>query len=154
MPAPKGHPRWGNPLKPKKYTPEALWEKALEYFEWCDNSPWHKNEAIKSGDMAGSIIEVPTKRPYTKEGLCVYLNISLQTLLNYESAENYETHFEVTKHINNIIRANQLEGASVGAYNPSIISQLLGLVNKQSVEHSGEITQKNIISFGGKEVEV
>lgn len=33
MPAPKGHPRWGNPLNPKKYTPNTLWKKSCEYFE-------------------------------------------------------------------------------------------------------------------------
>ena len=39
MPAPKGHPLWGNPIKPKKYTPEKLWEGAIEYFKWCDENP-------------------------------------------------------------------------------------------------------------------
>lgn len=146
---------WGNPLKPKKYTPETLWEGALEYFNWCDENPWRKKEPIKSGEMAGEVMDVPTSRPYTKQGLIVSLNISLQTYLNYSSAEGYETYFEVCKHINAVIEQNQLEGASVNAYNPQIIARLLGLVDKKDLTTDGEkIAPKNVMIFGGKEIEI
>ena len=31
-------------------TPEALWEAACEYFNWCDGHPWRKNEIVKSSE--------------------------------------------------------------------------------------------------------
>lgn len=145
MPAPKGHPLWGNPLKPKKYaTPEELWDAAVEYFDYCDENPWYKSEAIKGGDLAGSLVEVPTQRPYTFQGLCNFLNITYQTFSNYEKAKGYETYFEICTHIRAIIEQNQLEGATVGAYNHAIIARLLGLA--ENVNTNTTSKQEIIVS--------
>lgn len=101
--------------------------KAYEYFQWCDKNPWIKKEAIKSGDYAGTLIDIPTQRPYTLEGLCLYLGISLNTFKNYQDRKGFMT---VTTHVREIIDANQLEGAAVGAYNANIIARKLGLAEK------------------------
>ena len=59
-----------NPVgRPRKYTPQELWETACKYFEWCDSHPWTKYEPIKSGADAGKLIEMQLKIPYTIEGL-------------------------------------------------------------------------------------
>lgn len=135
MPAPKGHPLWGNPLNPKKFkTPEELWEKAIEFFEWCNVNPWMKKEAIKSGDKAGELIDIPIQKPYTIEGFCIFANMTFQSFSNYSNGIGYETFFEVAARIREIVRTQKFEGATVGAYNANIIARDLGLIDKRSHE--------------------
>lgn len=149
MAAPLGNQFWRlaeHPGRPKAYQPDELWEKALEYFEWTENNPWYKNEAVKGGDSVGTIIQVPTSRPFTQTGFCVFAGISMTTFENY--AQNQEF-VGVTTRIREIMYTQKFEGATVGAYNANIIARDLGLSDKSEnkTEHSGNIgfTGINII---------
>jgi len=111
-------------------SPEIFIESSYDYFDKCDENPWNKMEVVKSGDNAGQLLPVPTQKPYTLKGLCIFLGITEQTFLNYEKEESYKDFFEVFTHVRNIIENNQLEGATVGAYNANIVGRLLGLVDR------------------------
>lgn len=136
MPAPKGHPKWGNPLNPKKYTPQQLWEGAIKYFKYCNQNPWKKQDFIRGGDLAGNIIELEIEKPYSIEGLCVSLNIARKTFYNYERSTD-ETLLQVCTHIREIINQQHFEGGMTGAFNANIVARKLGLEEK--------ISQKNEI---------
>jgi hypothetical protein len=123
---------------------EQFLKSAYEYFEQADKSPWYKNDAIRSGQNAGQLIEVPTPRPFTIQGLCIYLGITEQTFLNYEKNQEYKDFFEVFTHVREIIENNQFEGATVGAYNANIIARKLGLSEKQDLK---SVTDIPIIKF-------
>jgi hypothetical protein len=148
MAAPKNNQFWKmRDLKSRQKifsTPELLLEAAYEYFKQCDENPWYKNEAIKSGMDAGKIIPIPVRTPYTFTGLYVYLGVDRTTYENYEKAESYKVYFPVTKHIRGIIEQNQLEGASVGAYNPNIIARLLWLVDKTETKTEHSVSQETM----------
>ena len=132
MGAPKGHTKWGNPIKPKIFeTPQELWDTAVAYFKWADEHPWKKQDFIKGGDFAGTIIELENARPYTIEGFCIFANISTQTFRNYRENEKYKTYFEVSRAIEEIIYNNKFEGAAVGAFQHNIIAADLGLEKKK-----------------------
>ena len=147
MPAPKGHEMWGNPIKPKTYTPEEFWDKAVEYFEWCKANPWLKHEAIKSGQNCGELVQVPCERPYSIGGLCVFANISQVTFLNYSTKEGYETYFTICSHIKDIIDKQHFEGGMIGAYNANIVTRKLGLKeNIDTTTNGKEITQPQQMS--------
>lgn len=121
-----------------KYTPDALLEEANKYFEWMESRVWNKKEAIKSGDLAGTLIDIPTQTPLSIESFCLFADINRQTFYNYESNEDpYKAFFDIITRIRGVIESNQFEGATVGAYNPNIIARKLGLADKK--EHSGEI---------------
>lgn len=141
MAAPKGNKFYkkrakdGRELEYK--TPEDFAKEAYKYFEWCYKNPWIKKDFIKSGDSAGSIVDIPTSRPYTIEGLCNYMGISVKTFYNYEERKDY---LQVVTHVREIIRQNQIEGACVGAYNSNIVARILGLSNKQEIETTGGLT--------------
>jgi len=141
MPAPHGHPRWGNPLNPKKYNPKSLWAAAERYFAWCDENPWIIKEAIKGGTSAGEIVDVPTQRPYSVEALCRFLNISIQTFENYSKREGYETFFEVCSHIRAVIDNQYFEGGMVGVFNANIVTRKLGLADKKELEGRLQVEQ-------------
>lgn len=134
MSAPKGNKYWefrGKHGRDFRYTPELLWVEAVKYFEWISQNVWNKKEAIKSGELAGTLVDIPTSTPMSIESFCLFADIDRQTFLNYESnKEPYLDFFEVTTRIRGIIESNQFEGATVGAYNPNIIARKLGLADK------------------------
>jgi len=126
-----------------KYTPEAFWDEAEKYFKWMAGRSWVKHEAIKSGDMAGALVKIPTSTPMSIETFCLFADIAHQTFLNYEKHTDF---VEVCSRIRAVIEMHQFEGATVGAYNPSIIARKLGLTDKTDVTTNGESI--NVINLG------
>lgn len=112
-----------------------MFEAACEYFQWCDDNPWQKNEALKGGEMAGEIIQVPTQRPYTLQGLCHYLDCNTDYFTNF-SKDCSDDFSRVITHMKEIIYRQKFEGASVGAFNANIIARDLGLAEKSTLEAS------------------
>lgn len=116
------------------YTPDLLWDEAVKYFEWISNRVWNKKDPIKSGDNAGTLIDVPTQTPMSIQSFCLFVDITPDTFRNYISNEgSYKDFFEVTTRIRSIIESNQWEGATVGAYNPNIIARTLGLIDRSDI---------------------
>lgn len=134
MAAAKGNNYWefrGKHGRDFAYTPESLWEEAVKYLEWMSDRVWNKKEAIKSGDMAGTLIDVPTSTPLSMESFCIFADINMETFRNYQSNNDiYKDFFDVSTRIRQIIESQQFEGATVGAYNPNIIARKLGLSEK------------------------
>ena len=130
-------------------SPEILWDAACEYFQWCDENPWLKIEQVKLPakpvkDEEGNIafppntVELPTQRPYTLSGLCIYLNVDMQTFENYCTKEEYKDFFGIAIRVKEIIRTQKFEGAAVGAFNANIIARDLGLRDNVSSEVTGK----------------
>src|SRR5690349_16152813 len=75
-------------------TPGLLLQAAYEYFEWCDNNPWEKTEQLKKPYTVGtgkkkvvhSTISIPTARPYTLAGLCIYLGVNPHYFNDFKKA--------------------------------------------------------------------
>jgi hypothetical protein len=131
-------------------SPSLLWESACEYFEWCTENPWLKSESIKSGDLAGTTMTVPVSRPFTMQGLCLYLDCSTSYFREFKRSrgENNIDFMSVIEKIEETIYQQQFEGATVGTYNANIIARTLGLTDKQEVDHTtkGE-TIKSVTVF-------
>lgn len=153
MSAPKGNNYWQFRNKHGRgfsYTPETFLEEAQKYFEFMSTRVWNKMEAVKSGDLAGTLIAVPTPTPLSAESFCLFMDISMDTFRNYKSNKDpWKDFFDISTHIQTIIDSQQFEGATVGAYNASIIARKLGLSNnnqesdkKDSVSVSITIREK------------
>lgn len=133
MSAPIGNKYWefrNKHGRNHKYEPEVLWNEAVRYFEWISESTWNKKEAIKSGDLAGTTMDIPTQTPMSIKSFCLFADIDENTFIRYEKEEGYKDFWEITTRIKSIIQSNQFEGATVGAYNPNIIARTLGLSEK------------------------
>lgn len=120
-----------------KYTPEQLWEEAVKYFDWMSNRTWIKKEAVKGRDGA-DIVDLPTSTPFSLETFCLFADITFQTFRNYETEETHKDFFDIASRIRAIVESQQFEGATVGAYNSSIISRKLGLADKKDLEVSNK----------------
>lgn len=132
MAAPKYNQYWKHRKKHGRNrlfkSPDELWEKSCEYFEWVDNTPWYKQVVIRvNGEH--QIIQVAKQRPYTLCGLCSYLHCGKAYFRQLKNInEGYST---VIARVKDIIWVNQFEGACAGIFNPAIVARSLGLPDKQ-----------------------
>ena len=132
-------------------SPPLLWDAACEYFQWCMDHPWLKMEQtkatkssvafkIKDGEVADMAVKdpadltgLPTARPFTLTGLCLYLDCDESYFRKFK-ANCSEDFFTIVTRIEHVIETQQFEGAAVGAYNANIIARKLGLADK--TDHS------------------
>lgn len=127
--------------------PKYLYYNILRYFEYCDNTPWMKTEAVKSGYNAGQLIQVPTQRPYTEKGLCIFLGITPKKWEAWKGEDFPEFHDIIDFAVATI--ENQLEeGALVSAFNPNVVDRMLGPNKKGKRGGSGEDGEET--GFRGK----
>jgi hypothetical protein len=136
MPAPKGNRFWEarsksgrNPIFDNK---EQLWESCVEYFEWVEENPLQEQKATQ---FQGEFIKdtVNKMRAMTIDGLCIFLDISVETWSNYRKKEDF---LGVTKKAEQIIRQQKFSGAAADLLNANIIARDLGLVDKK--EHGSD----------------
>ncbi len=130
MSAPEGNQFWKLRSKHGRdklfQTPELLWEAACEYFEWCNTHPWERVD-FKGKDAEE--VRIPTERPLTLNGLCLYLGCSLDYFRSFKSQnrKNADGFITVIREIEQTIYTQKFEGAAVGAFNANIIARDLGL---------------------------
>lgn len=147
MAAEKGNEYWlrrkthGKPKKIK--SPQVLWEYACEYFDMVSNNPFIKQDFIRGGEMAGSIVKLETVRPFTWEGFGDYL-FEKDVILDlrdyrYNKDDRYNDYAEIITRIGAIIYNQKFEGAAVGAFNSNIIARDLGLSEKTDIKNNSSI---------------
>ena len=147
-PGDAGYWEWRSKIGRKKIlkSPQHLWKLACEYFQRVDEQPFLKQEAIKSGELAGTTMTVETIRPYTWEGLDDYLFEQgvMTTLEEYRTNRRgtYDEFAGIIDKIHKMIKTRNLEGAAVGALKENLIARYHNMGDKQAVEHSGQIETK------------
>lgn len=125
-----------------------LWGEACKYFDWCDRHPWEKTELVKYQGYA-SEAEVPLGRPYSMDGLTVYLGVSgsyfrtakgeLREKIEKGKATAAEVELlETIERIEQTIRAQQIEGAAVGVFNAGLVARINAISDSVNVSNSGE----------------
>ena len=151
--APKGNQFWKLRSKHGRdklfATPELLWEAACEYFEWIDENPLIEIDYV--GKDAEKV-ERPHTRPYTIQGLCLYLDCGTQFFNQFEASlkdkhDDISIGFSlIVSRIREIIYKQKFEGAACGFYNANIIARDLGLSDKKDLTSTdGSMTPKPTI---------
>lgn len=131
MGAPKGNQFWklrsSHGRKPIFASPEDLWNAAIEYFEWADSTPIYGKKKPNEDPE-----ELP--RPYTIDGLCLFLDISDETFRSYRDNKEFSgVYGQITK----AIRDQKFSGAAAGIFNANIIARDLGLKEATENTHTG-----------------
>lgn len=133
-------------------SPADLWEAACEYFNWVDAHPWFKVEQLKKPylekaekegdkDRWVTITKVPTARPYTMQGLCLYLDCNTVYFNKFEKAlqgkedEVSKDFGQIITRIRETVFTQKFEGAAVGAFNGNLIARELGIADKQETRN-------------------
>lgn len=128
--------------------PELMWEAACEFFQWCDDNPLTRTEQRKQtvivpkgfegdlGELYNPVVEVKVGRPYTWEGLCLYLDCNVsyfrvfKTTLKPEENKQHQDFLTIISRIEQTIYRQKFDGAAVGNFNHNIIARDLGLRDK------------------------
>jgi hypothetical protein len=129
-------------------SPDALWDAACEYFEWCENNPLMETQQGKGTakpykDESGQvtfppdIVELPKMRAFTWDGLELYLDI--YSLRDYKTNESYKDFSQVITRIEKVIYTQKFTGAAAGFLNPNIIARDLGLKEKTENVHQHKL---------------
>lgn len=129
-------------------TPDLMWEAACTYFDWCDNNPFI---AIDFKGKDAERVEIPKMRPYTIQGLCLYLDCNTEYFRQFEVAlkkkedsKDKDDFSRIISRIRETIYDQKFSGASSGFFNANIIARDLGLVDKKELDAKIEDKQSNI----------
>ncbi len=147
--APKGNEFWKLRSKHGRdklfETPELMWEAACEYFQWCEDNPFTESKPMvtSNGGNEGSSIEmaeIPIKRPFTIEGLCLYLGATSAYFRAFKSQDRAkkEDFITVIGEIEETVANQQFSGAAAGFFNANIIARKLGLKEQTDLTTGGE----------------
>jgi len=145
MAPPKGSQFWKRRTKHGKEklfaTKELLLDASYEYFEYMDSNKWVINEITKKinvntpDDITKK--KKPKSQPYSIEGLCLFLGCSFSwwrnSKLRFKNNPTNETEselLEAMEQIELIVFVNQFNGASIGEFDPRIMTSKLGLITK------------------------
>lgn len=137
----RGNQIWRNVEYPgvqKKYTPQELWIKFIEYMKSNENSFWSKEDFIKSGPGAGNKINIDVPSPPSIKEFCVFAGIVENTYQSYRKIEG--DFIVVCSTIDSIILTIQINGSVAGIFNANIIARLTGLVDKKEIEVNDKYT--------------
>ncbi len=134
--APLGNQSWrmrsSHGRKPMFATGEALWDACVEYFEWVEATPLKEQKLFT---YMGEIVkgEVSKMRAMTQNGLCTFLDISVQTWNNFRRRDELS---ETVDRVDRIIYDYKFTGAAADMLNVNIIARELGL--RDGMEHTGK----------------
>ena len=118
-----------NPGAPIKFkTPEILWQKACEYFQWCDNNPL-KEEKLFHYQGIISRDTVSKMRAYTLKELCLFLGVGEAYFKQFNEEKHNEFSSIITR-IRDTIYTQKFTGAAAELLNSNIIASDLGLKAK------------------------
>lgn len=131
-----------------------LRKSCTEYFEWVEVNPLHAGHVVSfQGDA--KIIAVPKMRAMTVMGLCIFLDIHIDTWIEWRKSRSDLS--DVIAGVEQVIRTQKFEGASADLLNANIISRELGLADKQEltgkdggsiqVEDRSAIEEARLIAF-------
>lgn len=120
-------------------TPKMLWDSCVEYFEMIDcRNDWDgQNWVGKDG------VEVVVRKrvPYTLTGLCGFLGVSSTYFSEFKKSQTFKSDpefMEVYTRVEDMIKTQQIEGAMLGHYNPSLTARLNGIKDTTDVTSNGE----------------
>lgn len=122
--------------------PKTLLDAAYEYFRFNKKDPIYISEVIKSGPNAGKIVNVPTTKPLSLKGLCIFLGVNTKYFNDFEDAlkpgnpdKPLDADFsEIIRHIKEVIEHQMTTGAAVGTYKENLIARMIGLSDKSNID--------------------
>ena len=101
---------------------EHLWRAACRYFDWTENTPLKDMEAIKfQGEV--KFVEVPKMRLMTIDSLLLFLGLDDEAWHQLKQDKHYTS---TISRIERVIKTQNLAGATVGIFNPTLVARELG----------------------------
>lgn len=127
---------------PKFETAGDLFDKLVEYCEYCDANPMTVDvrSKMKRNSSRGDTSELGNmtiKRPYTLDGFCLFAGIFstwAQFKSNAKRREDWADFETVINACEQVIRDQQITGAMIGVYSERLTARLNGIADKQELD--------------------
>lgn len=138
MPNPVGRP-------PRFKNSGELWQKFVEYCDWVDDNPWQLKSGSSSIDDRGREEKSnflrqevkPVQRAYTLYGFCAFAGIHYKWADFYKNYRDKQGFKQVLDQIENVVCAQQVDGAMIHQFDSSLVARLNGFADKQQMELTG-----------------
>lgn len=134
----------GKPPRFKK--PDELWEKFVDYCDWVDGNPWQLKTGSSSIDDRGKDSKTnvlrqevrPVQRAYSLYGFCAFAGIHTKWATFKKNYSDKIGFLPVMEQIENVVCAQQLDGALINQFNGNIVARLNGIADKTIQEVVGK----------------
>lgn len=148
---------------------ELLRDEACRYFDWCDRHPWERVELVKYKGSSEEA-DVPLGRPYTMDGLAVFLRVSggyfrtakRQNGEYIEAKEPLEERGTATpdelrrlaeardvldaiEWVEMVVRTQQVEGAAVGVFNAGLVARINNISDNTNITSKGSAVMRVVV---------
>lgn len=130
--------------RPFKFTANELRRLFEEYKEFVKTQFFRKTIYDQK---ISSAVTYDIQRPPTIIQFCQFVNIDRQTyynLLNKDSEDIDNDLFDIITRVNDFIQDNQISGAILNEYNPTIVARLNGLNETVDINNTGTAPIINI----------
>lgn len=139
VPNPVGRP-------PRFKSANELWEKFVEYCHNVDENPWQLKSGSSAIDDRGEEAKSnylrqevkPVQRAYTLYGFCAFAGIHYKWADFYKNYKDKQNFKQVLDQIENVVMAQQVDGAMINQFNGSLVARLNGLADKSVQEIVGK----------------
>lgn len=143
-------PPFVNPLgRPLNYEPQELIDKFREYVQWAKENPivlTTTESGVSGSNTFAKDQDKIIPRRLSLGGFQVFIGCSDSWWVNIGKGKRGEEFLRVKEAIKKYCEEYQVEMASAGVFNANIISRLLGLADKQEVDHKGDIVTRIVRS--------
>lgn len=133
----------GRPWKVKSAS--ELWEKFVIYCDDVENNPWQLKTGSNSiagagGSSANSMRQEVRvlQRAYTLHGFCAFSGIAAKWADFKQRNIERKGFRDVIMQIENVVCAQQLDGAIIHQFDGGIVARLNGIADKQVTEITGK----------------
>jgi hypothetical protein len=113
----------------------------MQYFAWVEEHPFYEFKVVGTSFGTPITENIPKKRPMTITSLCLFLDISDVSWINYRKKN--ADFLSICNMAERVIKEQKFGGAASGFFNHAIISRDLGLVDKKDVTSDGKAIQGN-----------
>lgn len=111
-------------------SPEQLLEVFLSYLDIMESRFWVKQEVIKSGPFAATLVGTDLTVMLSFQTFTIFSGIT-QKWIQETASRDDDPMQEVCILIEASIEGQQIEGAAIGAFNVSLVQRLQALAEKQ-----------------------
>lgn len=135
-------------------TPQLLWKAACEYFQWVTDNPLYETKGFAYQGIVTKET-FPKMRAMTLSGLCYYLHCNEAYFRTFKSQlpDGEQDFNTVISEIEAVIFRQKFEGAAADLLNANIIARDLGLMDKQTIDLSTDLTNlsdSQLIAIGNQ----
>ena len=138
---------------PFKFTAAELHELFTEYLKQRASEYDVRYEVIKSGELAGTVIEIKLPKVPTIASFCHFIGSTEKSFYEWLHGEKDTIPEDLIKfvtRVREVIKDKQLSGAMNNVYNATITSRMNNLSDQLNIEHSGDKQSVNITIDGTK----